>query len=152
MVFRVLVVCGGNTCRSPMGEAILREMICNGALNRYGDVSVESAGTAAAHGEPASANALAALKELGLHMSAHRSRPLNAEMANNADLILAMEQYHLDRVLELAPEAVDRARKLADHDISDPYMMSLDVYRRTRDEIKEALSRVVDELDRGGVD
>ena len=98
-------------------------------------------------GQSASSNAVTAMAEMGIDISGHRSRRLRPEMIDEADLVLAMEGHHLDAVLRMRPDAAGKARKLADFDIADPFMMSVDVYRRTRDQIAEALKKVLDGLD-----
>jgi protein-tyrosine-phosphatase len=146
---KVLVVCGGNTCRSPMAEGMAASLARTAGIPD-GCISVASAGVSAYDGEPASQNAVAAMAELGIDISAHRSRRLTPELIDDADLVLTMEQRHLEAVIKMAPAARTRVRLLADDDIADPFMLSVDAYRHTRDQIAEALSRVFRDLgDRG---
>lgn len=99
--FRVLFVCTGNTCRSPMAASLARRM----ARERgWEHLAVGSAGVAAASDAPASPGALRVAAEAGLDLSSHRSRPLSAELVDAADLILVMSPGHLHRVLELGGE------------------------------------------------
>ena len=98
---RILLVCGGNTCRSAMAEAIVRSLIESGSYP--GDWTVESAGVGAMDGDPATDNAVAVLAELGLDLAGHRARLLTPEMISQADTIFAMERRHLERILELDP-------------------------------------------------
>lgn len=96
--FRVLFVCTGNTCRSPMAAAVARRM----ARERgWEHLDVRSAGVAASPGTPASAGAVRVGEEVGLDLAAHRSTPLSAELVDAADLILVMSPGHVHRVLEL---------------------------------------------------
>ncbi|MEA4885037.1 MAG: low molecular weight protein arginine phosphatase [Clostridia bacterium] len=153
---RILVICGGNTCRSPMAEVMLRSMLLrSGAAmgspsGDAADTVVESAGAAAVDGMSASQKAIAALARIGLDLSGHRSRALTREIISKADVILAMEVKHAARAVELDPNAADRTRTLADHNIPDPYGGSLDEYERTRDQIEAALRKYLNE-DRGDV-
>lgn len=96
--FRLLFVCTGNTCRSPLAEAIARR-----ELEALGWVRVEirSAGASAFHGMPASEGALRTAERHGLDLSAHRTSALTPELVGWADLILVMGPAHLVRVLEL---------------------------------------------------
>ncbi len=96
--FRVLFVCTGNTCRSPMAEVIARS---RAAELGWDHVEVRSAGIAAFPGAPASVGAVRAASKHGLDLSDHASAPLTAEAAREADLILTMSPTHLMRVIEL---------------------------------------------------
>ncbi len=96
--FRVLFVCTGNTCRSPLAQVLaLRELEALG----WTHVEVRSAGVAAASGEPASEGARQVAERHGLSLEEHRSTPLDRELVAWADLILAMSPGHLVRVAAL---------------------------------------------------
>jgi protein-tyrosine phosphatase len=100
----ILVVCTGNTCRSPMAEALLRA-----ELERLGVVArVHSAGTLAWRGG-ASEGARAAMAERGIDVSAHTSRALQPEMVAGADLVIGMTRVHVWSAITHAPDAADRA-------------------------------------------
>lgn len=96
--FRLLFVCTGNTCRSPMAEAIARQRV---AERGWAQVEVSSAGVAAYNGGEPSGGAVRAATERGLDLSHHRSTLLTPELAADADLILTMSASHLVRVVEL---------------------------------------------------
>lgn len=162
--FTVLFVCSGNTCRSPMAQGLLRRMLGPGQ-----EIRVWSAGLSAVAGQPASDNALQAMREESVDLSGHRSLPLTLEMVRQADLVLTMSVHHKQAVLEMAPEFHDRIftlrefaeeaqeqseqvekqpgelrqRRLPGLDIMDPFGQSLAVYRRTAQEIKELLERAL---------
>lgn len=95
MPYRIVFVCTGNTCRSPMAEVIARDLIRTKGLE---NVAVESAGIAAYPGEPASPGAVQAAGEKGLDLTLHQSRPLTRETVASADLILAMTPGHVSVV------------------------------------------------------
>jgi protein-tyrosine phosphatase len=130
----VLVVCTGNTCRSPMAAALLRR-----ALDEQdrADIEVESAGTGAWEGTPVSEGSYLVGLEQGIDLSAHRARVLTRELVDQAHLILAMSRAHLARVRELGGGA--RAHLLgeyaglegADAEVEDPFGGALDDYRQT---------------------
>lgn len=92
---RVLVVCSGNICRSPMAEGLLRHRLRGDEKER---MAVSSAGTLNLEGEPADPDAVAAAAEAGIDISDHRSRGISAAMVREADLILVMTEEHARRV------------------------------------------------------
>jgi len=102
---KILMVCTGNICRSPMAEVMLVD-----ALSRCGvdDVEVVSAGTWAGAGQPATREAQQVMRQRGIDLTAHRSQPLTAELLDEADLILAMTSVHAREIAEVSPGAVGR--------------------------------------------
>ena len=90
----VLVVCSGNTCRSPMAAAYLRQALAEAGAP---GVRVESAGLHAVPGLPAAAEAQEAVARDGLSLAEHRSRPLDEAAVAAADLILAMTRAQVSR-------------------------------------------------------
>lgn len=131
---RVLLVCSGNTCRSPLAAAMLQRLLQEGGPE---GVVAESAGTGAFEGAPASEGAYLVALEEGLDLSAHRARQLTADLVRSADLILTMSQSHLRRVRELG--GAGKAMLLGDYasagtggeEVRDPYGGGVDLYRET---------------------
>lgn len=119
MFKKILIVCIGNICRSPTAEHLLAS-----ALEPSG-ILVSSAGLAALRGQPLEPTACQVLAEHGHVPQAHKARQLSAEAVSDADLILVMEQRHINGVLELAPEARGKVfllgKWLHDLEIDDPY-------------------------------
>jgi protein-tyrosine phosphatase len=97
---RLLFVCSGNVCRSPMAAAIADRV----ALELAREVEIRSAGTLGLVGRPATPSVVAACREIGLDLAAHRSQGLTEELVRWADRILVMEPEHAVRVRELVPD------------------------------------------------
>lgn len=104
-MFQVLLVCTGNTCRSPMAEGILRSLLPSDLAEH---VTVRSAGTAATEGDVAAPFARMTTHDRGIDIKAHRARRLTAELIRESDLILGMEPHHVLFATELVPEAAER--------------------------------------------
>uniref|UniRef100_A0A942SXR7 protein-tyrosine-phosphatase n=1 Tax=Neobacillus citreus TaxID=2833578 RepID=A0A942SXR7_9BACI len=102
---RVLFVCSGNICRSPLGAQVLLARLGRDAPA----FTVESAGTIAQDGVAMDDAAAAQSQRLGGDPSAHRSRYLTASIAGSADLVLTAERSHRAAVVSLAPRAAKRA-------------------------------------------
>jgi protein-tyrosine phosphatase len=103
---RVLVVCTGNVCRSPIAEGMLRAAF----VERLGEQAPEvaSAGTMGWGGSRADPNSIAAAAERGVDISLHVARVLSASELGSADLVLAMGAEHADAVRRADPTAADR--------------------------------------------
>ena len=140
--FMVLMVCTGNTCRSPMAECLMRqrlaaELDCQPESLDSRGVMVLSAGIAALADSPASLEAVDVLASRGIDLSSHASQPVTERLIRFADLILAMTRGHRDALIAQWPELVDRVCLLAQDgtEISDPIGGPLELYRRCADQI-----------------
>src|SRR6266704_2186481 len=143
----VLFVCTGNVCRSPMAEGLFRY-----AAQGHADYRVFSAGLGAMEGQPPSHYAVQAVKELGIDISAQRSRMLTPELVHQADFIFGMTHSHIDTVMMLYPFAAEKTFLLREFDetldffekdISDPIGGSYEIYINCRDQIEQGIASLL---------
>lgn len=147
MRYTILLVCSGNTCRSPMAEGLARQILAErrgiapDELDAAG-IKVVSAGTFAAPGSPASPEAVEALATQGVDITGHRSTPLSFELIREADVIYTMTESHRRAVIDLAPNADDKTFRLDNKaDISDPIGLDATAYQRTAEMIRRRLEQ-----------
>lgn len=130
---RIIFVCTGNTCRSPMAEGYLK------SKNRK-DIEVLSRGLAA-DGSPVSENSVAAMRELGIDISGHVSKQLTFKDIDESCIFICMSSSHAD-VLE--GSGFDKM-KLHVLGICDPYGQDLEAYKKCRDEIIEGINELTED-------
>lgn len=122
MFQNILIVCVGNICRSPAAEALLAQKLENKGL------TISSAGIGALVGNPMDKTAHEVLNDHGIEHTAHRARQVDSEMLHRADLILVMEQSHIQHIRQIAPEVHGKTfllgKWLDDTEIPDPYRQS----------------------------
>ncbi len=155
---KILFVCSGNICRSPMAEEYARQRASQCGMSH---LVVESAGTLGIEGASASAEAVQAMAELGFDLSSHRSRGLRSEDLRTADLVLAMDHRHLEeiarrfrpgdtpvrllRAFESGPDPAPGAP-----DLADPIGSPVAVYRKRLQEIIDSVDNLLIYLRHGG--
>lgn len=146
-MFKVLMVCTGNICRSPMAASFLTQMLTNDLMHK---VSVSSAGTHAIYGYPAEPFACQAAEYFGCNLDEHRSQTLSKEMVKASDLVLVMEPRQIAMIKNAFLFGKVSVKLLSDFDpdrnlkeIKDPYGKSLDIYLKCASEIVTCLEVVV---------
>ncbi len=143
---RLLFLCTGNICRSPMAEALARAY----AARRDFHMEVRSASVMGLQRHPAQANAVKVMKEIGIDLSAHRSQAMTPELLQWADWVLVAELAHSRAAREAAPEMDDRILLMGSFcgqlEISDPLGGWKRRFRKSRDEIRTCVENFIDRL------
>ncbi len=137
----VLCVCTGNICRSPMLTGLLRKRLAEEGL----DVAVAGAGIATEDGVPPSPHAITAMNEIGIDISALRSRQITPAIVAETDLFVALSVQHgvtLAFQYSVDPELI----VVPGEGISDPYGCDLATYRACRDSLIEALPQLMADI------
>lgn len=147
----LLFVCSGNTCRSPMAEAIARQLLARkldvpeAELERKG-IIVLSAGSFALPGSKATPQAVEAVRGQGADLSHHRSRPLTVELIHQADVIFTMSRNHAQQVMALVPSAADKVSTLDPAgDIEDPIGGDIALYQDLAGQLRLLIERRLEE-------
>ncbi|MFT7642798.1 MAG: tRNA threonylcarbamoyl adenosine modification protein (Sua5/YciO/YrdC/YwlC family) [Pirellulaceae bacterium] len=152
--YMVLLVCTGNTCRSPMAEILAKKRIADKigcSLEELEDrgVLVMSAGIAAMSGGRSTPEAVRACKERDLDLTQHESQPLSERLLRHADCILTMTRGHRDAILSRWPELAQRTQLLCrdGSEVSDPIGGPIELYRQCADQIDSQLEAWLPDFD-----
>lgn len=140
---KVIFVCTGNTCRSPMAEGIFNHL----AEEKKLGIRAESCGTGAFAGDCVSEKSVAALREYGIDISQHRARGFSPYMADEETLFVCMSHSHKQALMPYVPDG----RLMCFSDIPDPYGMSQAAYDRCALMIREETERLIRQLSQGDI-
>lgn len=142
----ILMICSGNTCRSPLAAAMLKARLST--IPALDDIDIASAGTGALAGAPASEGSYLIAIEHGLDLSSHRARSLTREQVEGADLILTMTEAQADRVEKLGGAAkVHTLPAFARYpdsrrEVLDPFGLEVESYREMGEHLEILLDAV----------
>lgn len=145
----VLFVCTANICRSPMAEAMFKQILDD--RNAPGEWIIESAGTWGLDGQPAASGSQSVMKSKGIDISAHRARSVNKDLIDSFNLILTMESGHKESLRMEFSDASAHIYMLSEMinqnvDIDDPYGGVYAEYVQAAEEIEEYLSKGYDAI------
>ena len=136
MFNKILVVCVGNICRSPIGEALLKDHFRE-------KKQVASAGVQAMVGNPADATSLELMDLQGIDASSHKAQQLTKQMAVEYDVILVMEKRHIQDVTRIAPSVSGKTfligKWIGDKEIPDPYKRDRIAFEYAYDLIEQGI-------------
>ncbi len=149
----ILFVCTGNTCRSPMAQALMQRKINErfGYTNKLDAIPIIaiSAGVSAMGGDPASHGALQAIRNFQASLDHHASTQLNSDLVDQADLILAMGQRHRSVIVSQWPSTAIKVSMLDPDggEIVDPFGGPLEAYQKCAQQLDRHTSHWVEHLD-----
>jgi protein-tyrosine-phosphatase len=150
MIKRILFVCTGNACRSPMAQVIFRKLVSNDPSLQSAGIEVESAGTGVGL-DYATPEAIECMAEYGLNLNGHQPKSITSHLVQWADLVLVMESRHRDMLLSRFPQAGKKTHLLSEYvgesgDVPDPYLQGIEIYRKCAATLQSMLKNLAEKL------
>lgn len=143
----IIFVCTGNTCRSPMAEALMKKLLKE---NNIANVNVVSRGLSVFENSPASENSISVIKKYNIDLTSHRAKLLSPNEVQSFDLILTMSESHKNSIISIFPDIENKVFTMYEfsfgkrEDISDPFGGDIEVYEKCLDEIYMCVKQIVD--------
>jgi protein-tyrosine phosphatase len=143
---KVVFVCTGNTCRSPMAEALMKNKIQQSEL----DITVDSCGTNVYESEPVNHKAVEALKTIGINCFIHASRQINKSDLETADVVLTMTQQQKYSITKVYGDykykvfTINEYARDSKDDVTDPYGKSQIFYNFCVNELNTLIEELFD--------
>jgi len=147
---KLLFVCSGNTCRSPLAEGIAKKLLTEYSLDV---IEISSAGSSALDGLPASALAIEVAGRHSIDLTEHRATLLNRTLVKDADLIITMGSNHRETVGIIEPSSLDYTFLLTDFcddqvgNILDPIGLGAEDYESTYQVLDNCIRQLFEKLD-----
>lgn len=141
MINKVLFICIGNICRSPMAEGLFKQAM--------GDKAVFSAGISAMVGEPADRLSIQLMQERGIDIRDHRAKNLAGWMISETDLIVTMDQDQKRFIEQRYPASKGKVMRIGDsgkYDVPDPYQQGFSAFLHSYNLIAEGVDRLVERI------
>ncbi len=135
---KIMFICSGNTCRSPLAEGLFRHWLANKNIS---DIQVSSAGVSTFSGDEVSINSAIAAMNRGVNISLHRARQLNPQHLAETDLFVCMTEAHARALLRFC-----HSSRVMTLNVPDPYGKSLDVYEECAENIEKEFPRILQKL------
>ena len=139
---KIVFVCTGNTCRSPLAQAIAQKYVEDNGL----DIDLDSAGLSCSYGHEMAEHSKKIIESMGIFFT-HTSQPITQKMIDQTDYFVTMERWQKDALMQVAPgKTYCVADFSAEGDVDDPYGQSYQVYLETADKIGRVMPTIIEEV------